>query len=307
MYKTRQLIVTKHRQLILTTFYTISIVILNGLLSGCKLVLLQPRGLIASQEKHILIISAALMLLIVLPVIFLTLFFSWRYKESNKKARYQPEWAHSTLLEVICWSVPCAIIIILGAITWTSSHQLDPYKPLASNNNQPIIIQAIALQWKWLFIYPEQNIATINYLQFPANVPIKFIITADGPMNSFQIPQLGGQIYAMAGMQTKLHLIADSIGDYEGMSANFSGNGFSNMKFIAHATSQPEFELWVKSVKQSSGTLSIAEYNKLIQPSEDNAIQYFSLINKNIFNIASMKNMIPANEIEKLCKDESFN
>src|SRR5579883_866864 len=205
------------------------------LLTGCKLTMLEPKGIIATDEKHILLTSALLMLIVVIPVIILTFAFAWRYRESNTKATYSPEWSHSTLLEVICWSVPCLIIVILSVITWQSSHRLDPYKPLAEDS-KTLTIQAISLEWKWLFIYPDQNIATVNYVQFPVGVPVRFLISAEGPMNSFQIPQLAGQIYAMAGMQTKLHLMADEPGDYQGLSTNFTGDGFSDMTFTARAT-----------------------------------------------------------------------
>ena len=198
-------------------FLSLTLVLsLSLLLNGCNnLVLLNPKGIIAADEKHILIFSVLLMLLIVIPVIFMVFAIAWRYRASNEKAKYEPEWSHSTLLEVIWWSIPCVIIGILGAITWTSTHRLDPYQAL-NHPAKPITIQAISLEWKWLFIYPEQNIASINYIQFPVDVPVRFLISAEGPMNSFQIPQLAGQIYAMAGMKTKLHLIANAPGEYRG-------------------------------------------------------------------------------------------
>ncbi|TAK77620.1 MAG: ubiquinol oxidase subunit II [Gammaproteobacteria bacterium] len=263
------------------------------LLSGCKAAVLDPKGMIAADEKHILILSALLMLIVVIPVIVLTFVFAWRYRASNTKATYAPEWAHSNLLEVICWSVPCVIIVILSVITWTSSHRLDPYKPLDIKNGKPIIIEAISLEWKWLFIYPEQNIATVNFVQFPVNTPVRFLISAEGPMNSFQIPQLGGQIYAMAGMQTKLNLIANTIGDYQGVSANFSGEGFTDMKFIARVSSQDQFEQWVKTVKRSPTALTMTAYDQLIQPSENNPVAYYSSATKDLFNTVIMKSMMP--------------
>lgn len=267
------------------------------LLSGCKLAILDPKGLIAAQEKHILVISVVLMLIVVVPVIFLTFYFAWTYREGNAKANYAPKWAHSTLIEIICWSVPCIIVGILGVITWNTSHTLDPYKPLSSKNKPPITIQAIALDWKWLFIYPDQHIATVNFIQFPVGVPVQFLITAIGAMNSFQIPQLGGQIYAMAGMQTKLHLIADELGDYRGISSNFSGNGFSEMKFIARASSQKDFDQWVKKVKQSPEKLNKRTYNALAQPSENNPMKYYSSANPDIYKALLMKSMMPMDDV----------
>ncbi|RDI43401.1 ubiquinol oxidase subunit II [Aquicella lusitana] len=262
-------------------------------LSGCKFALLDPKGIIAADEKNIMITSVWLMSIVIVPVIILTFVFAWRYRAGNTKAKYTPDWSHSTVLELIWWSVPCIIIAILATITWKSTHELDPYKPLAVNNSKPITIQAIALEWKWLFIYPEQNIATINFVQFPAGVPVTFLITAEGPMNSFQIPQLAGQIYAMAGMQTKLNLIANAEGDYAGISANFSGDGFAGMKFTARASSQAQFDQWVKSVKQSPDKLTMAAYHRLVQPSENNRIQQFSAANSKIFEMAIMKSMMP--------------
>lgn len=266
-------------------------------LSGCNAVLFNPKGAVALDEKNILIISVLLMLVIVVPVIILILFFAWRYRETNDNAAYSPNWDNNILIEIICWTIPCIIILILGIITWRSSHQLDPYKPLQSNV-KPITIQAISLEWRWLFIYPEYNIATINYIQFPVGVPIRFLITAEGPMNSFQIPQLGGQIYAMAGMQTKLHLIANEPGYFKGVSANFTGEGFSEMKFFARASTEKEFNQWVGAVRQSASILTMQTYNQVSKPNIDNNIQYFSAPNNTLFMNIVMKYMLP---ISKLC------
>lgn len=264
-----------------------------SLLSGCnQFAILNPIGTIAADEKHLLIIATLLMLIIVVPVIFLVLAVAWRYRATNIKATYAPDWAHNTALEVIWWTIPCIIIAILGAITWVSSHQLDPYKPLAAKT-KPIVIQAIALNWKWLFIYPEQHIATVNFLQLPVNVPVEFLITADAPMNSFQIPQLAGQIYAMAGMQTKLNVLANKVGDFNGLSTNFSGEGFSNMKFIARVSTQEEFDHWVQLAQAQPNKLTVTAYNRLVQPSENNKVEYFSSSNKDLFSTVMMKFMMP--------------
>lgn len=262
------------------------------LLSGCKMVILNPKGAIAADEKELLITAMLLMLIVVIPVIVLTLVFAWRYRASNTAAKYAPDWAHNTALEVVWWTIPCIIIGILAVITWISSHRLDPYRPL-DIKGKPLTIQAISLEWKWLFIYPEQHIATINFVQFPAQVPIRFLITSDAPMNSFQIPQLAGQIYAMAGMQTKLNLIANETGDFTGLSTNYSGLGFSNMKFAVRATSTEEFNQWVKSVKKSPHKLTLNEYNKLVQPTENSPVEYFSYAANDLFNNVIMKFMMP--------------
>lgn len=273
----------------------LSIVLISGislLLHGCNLVILNPKGSIAADEKNILIISVLLMLLVVIPVIIMAFVFAWRYRESNTNAKYEPDWSHNTTLEVVWWTIPCIIIGILGTITWISTHRLDPYQPL-SNPQKPITIQAISLEWKWLFIYPEENIATINYIQFPVNTPIRFLISAEGPMNSFQIPALAGQIYAMAGMQTKLHLITDVVGEYQGQSTNFTGDGFSFMNFKAIATSKADYDKWVQTVKNSSDNLTMMSYNELIKPSINVPVTYFSSANKNIFETVVMKSMMP--------------
>lgn len=263
-------------------------------LSGCKYVLLNPKGLIAVDEKHIMITSALLMLIVVIPVIILTFAFAWHYRESNTKATYAPEWAHSTILEIIWWSIPCIIVTLLGIITWTSSFRLDPYKPLAMEGQvKPITIEAISLEWKWLFIYPEQNIATVNFVEIPVGVPVQFVITSEGPMNSFLIPELAGQIYAMAGMQTKLHLVANEMGDFQGISANFSGDGFSDMGFTVRASSMQQFSEWVKTTKKAPDKLTMLGYNELAKPSEKNPVKYFSSANKDIFETVVMKSMMP--------------
>lgn len=256
--------------------------------------LLNPKGIIAHQEKHILLFSAALMLVVVVPVIFMCLFFAWRYRESNTKAKYTPDWSHSTAIEVVVWTIPCIIILILGIVTWTSSHELDPYRPLDSNAQNTVTVQAIALDWKWLFIYPDYNIATVNYVQLPVNTPIRFLITADGAMNSLQIPQLAGQIYAMAGMQSKLHLQASHTGEYRGFSANYSGEGFSDMNFRVKVSSREEFMNWVKTVRQSSSALTMNEFQQLVKPSNQHSVTYYSTADKNIYAMETMKSMMPA-------------
>jgi cytochrome o ubiquinol oxidase subunit 2 len=281
-----------------TIFSSFLLLFITVSLSGCKLIMLNPKGMIAIDEKNIMIISVLLMLIVVIPVIFLSLYFAYRYRENNFNAVYTPNWSHSTLLEIVCWTVPLLIIIVLGTITWTSSHRLDPYKAIAEKE-KTITIQAIALEWKWLFIYPEQQIASVNYVQFPVNTPIEFLITSEGPMNSFHLPQIAGQIYAMSGMQTKLNLIADTLGDYRGMSSNFSGNGFSGMTFTAHVGTQEEFNTWVKSTKHSAHPLTVSSYETLIKPSENSPIQLFSSVPADLFETVMMKYMMPMDDPHK--------
>lgn len=264
-------------------------------LGGCNAVILNPKGLIAQQELHLLITAVLLMLIIVVPVLVLTLVIARRYRASAN-AKYTPDWAHNNWLEAVWWAIPIAIIAVLATITWVSTHKLDPYRPL-DTGGKPLKIQVIALQWRWLFIYPEQNIATVNFIEFPANRQVEFDITADAPMNAFQIPQLGSQIYAMAGMQTKLHLIANEPGDYKGRSVSFSGDGFSDMKFIARATSEDEFSQWVASVKNAPNQLSTGSYNQLAKANHDEKRQYFSSVQSNLYHDIIQKYMEPGQHL----------
>ena len=251
-------------------------------LSGCQWAVLDPKGPIGLQERSIIITATVLMLLVVVPVIALILIFAWRYRASNEKAEYRPEWSHSNRIEAVVWLIPCLIIAALGVITWKSSHSLDPYRPLASGV-RPIRIDAVALDWKWLFIYPDQKVATVNEVAFPANVPVEFHITSATVMNAFFIPQLGSQIYAMAGMQTRLHLLANAPGTYQGLSSNYSGDGFSGMTFKAVAMPPREFDAWVTRVKASQEALSAAAYEQLARPSEDNPVAYYSQVQPDLF------------------------
>jgi cytochrome o ubiquinol oxidase subunit 2 len=262
------------------------LLLLPLLLAGCNSAILNPKGQVGQDEKNLLISAVLLMLLVVIPVIVMTLVFAWKYRASNTKARYEPNWSHSTVIEVVVWSIPCMIILVLAVLTWRSSHALDPYKPLQSDV-KPITIEAVALDWKWLFIYPEQGIATVNEIAFPANTPVNFKITSDTVMNSFFIPQLGTQIYAMAGMETKLHLIANEPGEFFGISANYSGHGFSKMNFTAHATpDQAGFDAWVAKVKAAPQSLHAREFQELASVRNDKAdypVTYYSSVQDGMF------------------------
>lgn len=254
--------------------------------------LLFPKGIIALEERNLLLIIQGLMLLVVIPVYILTFAFSWRYRADNTKATYDPDLVDNKLAEVIWWGLPLVMTTVVAVLTWQKTHELDPYKPLQSSN-PTMTIQAVALQWKWLFIYPEENIATVNFLQFPKHTPIHFEITADAPMNSFWIPDLGGQIYAMPKMKTELYLMASEDGDFRGSSANLSGEGFAGMHFIARASSQEDYETWLESAKKSSTVLSFDEYEKLAAPSQNNAPETYQLKDQNLFNQIVMKFMHP--------------
>ncbi|TAL55961.1 ubiquinol oxidase subunit II [Pandoraea sp.] len=254
------------------------------LLGGCdNLTLLNPKGQIGADEKSIIITATVLMLLVVVPVIIMTFAFAWKYRASNKQAKFDPKWSHSTKIEMVVWLVPCAIIAVLAVITWNTSHTLDPYRPLDSDV-KPVRIEAVAMDWKWLFIYPDLHIATVNQIAVPVNTPINFQITSDSVMNSFFIPQLGSQVYAMAGMETKLHLIANHVGTYDGISANFSGDGFSDMKFTTLAKSDSDFEAWVKQVKASPTQLDTNAYKALAKPSQNNPVTFYSSVNPQLYH-----------------------
>jgi len=262
-------------------------------LTGCqKMEVLQPKGPVAADEKHLLITAVGLMLIIVVPVIILTLLIAFRYRASNKKAKYAPEWTHSVKLELLWWAVPIVIVSILAMITWKSTHALDPYKPL-DVPQKPITIQVVSLNWRWLFIYPDQHMATLNFVEFPVHTPVNFRITSDAPMNSFQIDQLAGQIYAMAGMQTKLHLMADQVGDYNGRSVSFSGPGFNGMEFTARVVTADQFAQFVQTVQKTNNSLTAAAYNQLIPDSEDTRIVYYSSVDDHLFEDIMMKYMMP--------------
>lgn len=254
------------------------------LLGGCNMTLLNPTGQVGLEQRNLIITATLLMLLVVVPVIVMTFLFAWKYRASNTSATYTPKWNHSTKIEIAVWTVPILIIIALGYITYKSTHELDPYRPLESDV-KPITIEVVSLDWKWVFIYPEQGIATVNKIVFPTNTPVNFKVTSDSVMNSFFIPGLGGQIYAMAGMQTKLHLIANRDAEMEGISANYSGAGFTGMKFKAISTSQENFDAWVSEVKKAPKQLEKAEYEALSKPSQNNPVELYSSVTPNLFQI----------------------
>jgi len=257
-------------------------------------VVLNPKGPIARQERNLIIFAALLSLAVVIPVFTMTAMIVWRYRESNTKATYSPEWDHSWIAETVWWTIPSLLILILGIVTWRSTHSLDPYKSLSSTN-KPITIQVVALNWKWLFIYPQQGIASVNYLQFPEQTPVNFQITSDATMNSFWIPQLSGQIYAMSGMSTELHTLADGVGSYNGRSANISGEGFAGMTFVARSSTQADFNQWVRRVKQSPNHLDSASYESLAQPSQNNQISYYSAADNFLYDKIVLRSMPDAN------------
>ena len=254
--------------------------------------ILNPQGLIAKKQTNLILTSTLIMQFVVLPVLLMTFIIAWRYRADNKKATYRPNWDFSLLAECLWWGIPFLIVTTLSVITWRACHELDPFKPLNSTV-KPLKIQVVSLQWKWLFIYPEQNIATVNYIKFPEKTPINFELTSDAPMNSFWIPDLGGQIYTMSGMTTKLHLMADKVGTYRGSSAHISGEGFAGMIFQASSTTPEDFDAWVAEAKQAQLCLDKPEYEKLLVPSKYVKPETYKLTDPELFDDIVMKYMDP--------------
>jgi cytochrome o ubiquinol oxidase subunit II len=250
----------------LSFFRPILALISVSALGGCAHGVLDPRGPVSSAQKIILFDSLSIMLAIVIPTIVATLAVAWWYRASHARARYLSEWEYSGRIEMIVWSIPAMTVLLLSGIAWISSHDLDPAKPLPSTT-KPITVEVVSLDWKWLFIYPEQGIASVNRLTIPTNTPISFAVTSSGVMNSFFVPQLGSQIYAMAGMVTRLHLQADSPGTFRGFSAQFSGDGFSDMRFTVDAVPADQFASWVAATQSTGPTLDATSYAELAQPS----------------------------------------
>ncbi|MBF5058827.1 ubiquinol oxidase subunit II [Candidatus Neptunochlamydia vexilliferae] len=269
------------------TFAVLFIIVSIGLLalyiSNHDVAVLSPKGMVGKKERELIITSASLMLAVVIPVLILAGVFAWRYRASRPKGKHAPNWEHNNIAELCWWGVPIVIVTILSVIIWKTSHELNPSNPI-DTGKKTLKIQVVALNWKWLFIYPEQGIATVNFVQFPEKTPIAFEITADAPMNSFWIPQLGGQIYAMPAVRTELHLIADEEGEFMGRSSNISGKGFAGMVFMAKSSSEGEFYQWVQSVKQSNHSLGISQYEGLVKPSEYDPPAFYMLTDQNLFD-----------------------
>ena len=261
------------------------------LLGGCDMVVMNPAGDVARQQADLILWSTFLMLLIIVPVMALTVLFAWRYRATNRDAEYKPDWDHSTGLELVIWSAPLLIIIALGALTWVATHTLDPYRPIgriASGKavpaaQRPLEVQVVSLDWKWLFIYPEQGIATVNELVLPVDRQVRFRLTSSSVMNTFYVPAMAGMIYTMPGMETKLHAVLNRPGRFEGMSANYSGRGFSYMNFPTLAMDDTGFDRWVAGVKARGGALGTPQYLRLEQPSEKVPAMRFSAAEPGLF------------------------
>ena len=264
-------------------------------LAGCsKAVVLNPAGDVAAREGQMVVHATLLMLIIIVPVIALTLWFAWKYRQSNPNrtdADYEPDWHHSTQLELVIWTVPLMIIIALGAMTWIGTHQLDPYRPLDRisatkplEDVAPLDVQVVALDWKWLFLYPSQGIATVNELAAPVDRPIRFHLTASSTMNAFYVPDLAGMIYAMPGMQTQLNAVINKPGVYQGLASHYSGSGFSGMTFKFHALDNNAFAQWVAKAKADGGALDRTGYLQLAAPSERDPVRYFGSVEPDLYD-----------------------
>jgi cytochrome o ubiquinol oxidase subunit II len=243
---------------------SLAVLSLAALVSGCDSGLLDPQGPISEAERQILFNATAIMLVVVLPVIVLTLVVAWWYRSSNARAIRKPDWSYSGHIELVVWSIPAMVVILLGGVSWIGSHDLDPRKPIPAPL-RALEVEVVSLDWKWLFIYPEQKIAAVNQLVIPAGTPVNFRLTSATVMNSFFVPQLGSQIYTMAGMTTRLSLLADKQGEYPGLSAQFSGDGFSDMHFIVRSVTPAAFEDWVAATRREGGPLDRAAYAELAQ------------------------------------------
>ncbi|MEC0183866.1 ubiquinol oxidase subunit II [Paenibacillus peoriae] len=259
------------------TVLTVALLIWTCFYAGGKYVVFDPKGPVGQAQKELIIITTALSALIIVPVMILTFFIIWRYRDSaTNKVKYQPHWDDSKKLETVWWAIPIIVICIIAVITARYTYLLEPSKPLASTQ-KPVTIQVTSLDWKWLFMYPEEGIATVNQVHIPKGVPVRFELTADAPMNSFWIPQLGGQIYTMSGMAMKLHLQADHEGTYFGSGANFSGEHFGQMRFDVEVQSDEEYKNWVADIKKQSKPLTKDGYLALAKPGLSQPDEYSSI------------------------------
>jgi cytochrome o ubiquinol oxidase subunit 2 len=261
------------------------------ILKDANIAVMNVKGLMASEQRGLIVFSTLFVLAIAVPVVLFLYFIAWKYRESNSKATYKPHTHQSKLFVFSIWALPSVFMLALMLVMWPATHRLEPRDPIYSDK-KPITIQVISTRWKWVFIYPDQNIATVNFVNIPLNTPVTFELTADeAPMSSFWIPNLGGQLYSMTGHVNKLNLIADTAGDYPGSSAEINGAGFAGMKFTARASSEEDFNLWVQSVRQSSDVLDAATYAKLVKPSENNPIAFYSAFDYGLYDKVVMKYM----------------
>lgn len=288
-----------NKQKILTGSIAAAAIVLLGAagyyFSHVNVAVLNPQGQIGSEERNLFVFTIILSLFVVVPVFVLLAVIAFEYRDTNtKKKDYKPDWDGDRTLETIWWGIPIVIILILSIITWQTSHTLDPYRALDSNV-KPLRVQVVSLQWKWLFIYPDQGVASVNLLEIPEKTPINFEITSDAPMNSFWIPSLGSQVYAMSGMSTQLHLIADHAGDYKGSSANISGKGFADMAFTVRAVASDQFSAWTQAAKGGQ-LLTQPKYDELAKPNVMAQPVQYTVESTDLYNSIIEKYMQPTHQ-----------
>lgn len=260
------------------------------LVYGRDVPVLMPKGDIAKQQLDLMTFTVLLSAVVVIPVFTLLGVFAWKYREGNTKARYEPEWKENNRLEALWWGIPIAIIAVLSVVTWVTSHSLDPYRPIESDK-QPLLVQVVALQWKWLFIYPEQGLATVNDLTIPVDRPVTFRLSADAPMSAFWVPALGSQIYSMNAMTSQLNLIADEPGTFTGYNTNINGSGYAQMKFDVNAVNDKTFDIWVEGRSKSDDVLSQTRLEELTEPGVPDTALYLRLEDKDIYDSVIAKYM----------------
>lgn len=263
--------------------HRLAAIALSLCLGGCShLALLNPQGPIARSELGLMGTAFVLMLIVIIPVIVMAIWFPWRFRASGGRGRYDPAWCYSPRIDLVVWLVPAIIVAVLGTLTWQKTHSLDPFRPIVTGV-QPLRVEVVSLDWKWLFIYPDLGLATVNQLVLPAHVPVSFRLTSDTVMTSFFIPQLGSQIYAMAGRQSRLHLLADHSGVYRGQNQQFSGKGFADMHFQVRVVSQPQFTAWAKRAGQGRPRLDAARFRRLSRPGSRGHVAYFAPVSPRLF------------------------
>uniref|UniRef100_UPI0035CB3929 ubiquinol oxidase subunit II n=1 Tax=uncultured Sphingomonas sp. TaxID=158754 RepID=UPI0035CB3929 len=269
--------------------------LMPAMLGGCDMVVMNPTGDIAVQQRDLILFSTGIMLLVVVPVLAMTMLFAWRYRRGNADKTYDPSFNHSTTLELAIWSIPLLIIVALSAVTWTSTHLLDPFRPLerlsagrpVPPHTKTLQVQVVALDWKWLFIYPDLGIATVNELALPVDVPVRFSITSTSQFNTFYAPTMAGMIYAMPGMQSELNAVLNKAGESWGYSGNYTGRGYTNMRFKLHALAPVDFDHWVAEVKASKQAgLAPDSYVALARPSEKAPVLHFPSVTPGLFDRA---------------------
>lgn len=254
------------------------------LVRGASIPVLQPTGQTGESQLDLFVFAGVLSVIVVIPVFLLLMVFAIRYRASNVNARYEPDWSENKLLEGLWWGIPVAIIVLLGAVTWVSTHQLDPYKSLAKSGEDEMRVQVVALRWKWLFFYPDQGVASLNYVSLPVDTPVQFVLTADAPMSAFWIPSLGSQIYTMNSMRSRLHSRANEIGQYKGYNTSINGEGYSKMTFNTNVMSRQDFDEWAEKAAQSDAVLDRTSYTNMVEPKSVQDERTYRLSDKNLFD-----------------------